>query len=738
MIVPATWLIYRMGQNHIEKTAQETVTETIEKVTENLNQFLQIPYQVEKLNLAALKAGTLKLDNLEQIHRHLILQHQSLPQISSLMLGTTAGDFLVSHRVSDSDLTHNITNLTPEDLPYEKGRSFAKNPDQMLLYAINPQGESHRFLQSIHGLDVRDRPWYRQATLTQKPGWTEPFQLGTTPHLTINYYMPIYDENQNIQGVMGANVRLEKINQFLATLSVGENGKVFIMDREGLLVANSALESTYLTEMHGVFRAGGVDQTTMPGQVEFRRLGSTESSNSLIRHAAKLIRTRSGSLKHVRREQTLDVQIEGDRHFIRVVPYQDAWGLDWLVVVVVPLSDFGSEIAGLTHQIVAWCLLAMAIAGGVSVWIAQRVTLSLQQLGHTARAYATSGQVTALPTTLIREVDALQQAFTTMMATIEAHQGELATHIQNQELEHFFLSSLDLLCITDTDGYFQRLNHQWEATLGYPLAVLEGTCWLDFVHPEDWTRTLTYFATLQQQQTVLGLVNRYRCRDGSYRWIEWKLLPADGCIYGSARDISDHRQMEQQLRHLNAELQQLATFDELTQVANRRHMDARLQQAWQRCDREQTALGLILLDIDHFKAYNDHYGHPQGDQCLRQVAQVLKDVVTGTHDLVARYGGEEFLIILPHTDPVRVRRVAERIQSDLQDLAIPHAMSSTSHYVTISMGLVIIQRIATCSIPVAIALADQALYRAKQTRNTYHLRTLHHCESVEPEPVEGV
>jgi len=121
-------------------------------------------------------------------------------------------------------------------------------------------------------------------------------------------------------------------------------------------------------------------------------------------------------------------------------------------------------------------------------------------------------------------------------------------------------------------------------------------------------------------------------------------------------------------------------------VANRYQLEAALKREWQRCQREKTPISLLLVDIDHFKAYNDHYGHISGDACLRQVAQVLQSCLHRPSDLVARYGGEEFVVVLPNTDWDGAAYVAERIQRGVFDRNRPHAASKVSDRITVSMG----------------------------------------------------
>ncbi len=180
------------------------------------------------------------------------------------------------------------------------------------------------------------------------------------------------------------------------------------------------------------------------------------------------------------------------------------------------------------------------------------------------------------------------------------------------------------------------------------------------------------------------------------------------------------RRAETALQQANEKLQELVVMDSLTEVANRRHFDDRLQQEWQRCAREQLSLSLILCDIDYFKFYNDTYGHLAGDACLKQVAGAITRAVKRPADLVARYGGEEFAAILPNTDFQGAVYVAQRIQQEVLRLQIVHASSCGNKYITLSQGIASTVPSYKLSPDVLIADADKALYEAKQQgRNRY-------------------
>lgn len=170
-----------------------------------------------------------------------------------------------------------------------------------------------------------------------------------------------------------------------------------------------------------------------------------------------------------------------------------------------------------------------------------------------------------------------------------------------------------------------------------------------------------------------------------------------------------------QLEGANRQLRRMAKQDGLTGVANRRYFDGALARAWLRCLREEKPLALGLIDIDFFKAYNDTYGHQEGDRCLRGVAQALQGMVRRPYDLVARYGGEEFVMLLPDTDREGAMQVARAMEKAVADLQRPHRASSAASVVTFSMGLAVqVPRQGENEADLLLA-ADQALYRAKET-----------------------
>ncbi|AFZ44863.1 multi-sensor hybrid histidine kinase [Halothece sp. PCC 7418] len=804
---------YRSGQKAVEEMAYQLTRETGQRVTNELDHYLGLTHRVNQLNIAALESGTINVNDLDALHRHLIAQHQELPEITSLHLGTPAGEFLVVHRVSPAEVEAGLTKIKPTDLPFEVGRSDPDDLARLNLYSINQTGEITRYLNSIENLDVRQRPWYRRAAETATPGWSDPFQIGASNLLTINAYAPFYNASQDLRGVFSVNVSLETFSHFLESLSVGKSGQVFIVERNGLLVANSVGESSYISSQ--------VDSSlNQPGNIKFRRLSAEESSNAVIQSVTQQLKQQLGSLTEIASSQEVEVEINQsrtseERHFLEVVPYQDDYGLDWLIVTVVPESDFMGAIDANVQRTAGLCGLALVGSLGFGWWSLRRIARSLRALNQASQDIAQGNFQTSFPSSQIAEVEGLsvsfrQMAYSLQMAkafrdqyeqileqqienktaalkekkaqleiitdsipgcisytdsslryqfvnqtyedwfdcrkediigrripdvigldayhrvesdvkralagetvsyeaeltfqngetryvfevlvpnfdptgnvdgyyamitditarqeaemalqettkelealldnapatvslfdangcylrvnpavaqvlgvpqseiigktfadffpeatvrlfqsriqtlmetqqplqvedevisangnqiifesilfpiineegeaakfcaiaqdVTERKQAEIKLETKTQELDRFFSLALDLLCIANTDGYFLRLNRQWEQTLGYSLSELEGARFANYVHPDDLDSTLAALNHLKEGGEIINFVNRYLCQDGSYCWIEWRAVPSGNLIYSAAREITERKEVEAELR----------------------------------------------------------------------------------------------------------------------------------------------------------------------------------------------
>lgn len=182
----------------------------------------------------------------------------------------------------------------------------------------------------------------------------------------------------------------------------------------------------------------------------------------------------------------------------------------------------------------------------------------------------------------------------------------------------------------------------------------------------------------------------------------------------------DHKVLEllhlkKQLESVNRQLEQLTVSDALTGIPNRRRLDQFLDAEWRRSQRNALPLSLIMIDIDRFKEYNDHYGHPAGDVCLRNVARALQAAIKRPSDLMARYGGEEFTAVLVETDNDSALLVAEMLARCIHDLEIPHPGSDVAAHLTVSLGLATTVPTGDISPQQLLQAADDALYAAKDS-----------------------
>ncbi len=181
--------------------------------------------------------------------------------------------------------------------------------------------------------------------------------------------------------------------------------------------------------------------------------------------------------------------------------------------------------------------------------------------------------------------------------------------------------------------------------------------------------------------------------------------------------------LQKELEEKNDKLEQLSSLDGLTGLFNRRYFDANLVKEWKQALRTHTPLSLLIVDIDHFKGYNDRYGHLEGDECLRKVAQALYEALLRPIDIVARYGGEEFTAILPDTDREGAELVARRMMEQVERLDIPHSGGAVTGRVTVSIGATTLVPSGRLSANTLLEYADKALHEAKEAgRNTLRIK----------------
>jgi diguanylate cyclase (GGDEF)-like protein/PAS domain S-box-containing protein len=346
---------------------------------------------------------------------------------------------------------------------------------------------------------------------------------------------------------------------------------------------------------------------------------------------------------------------------------------------------------------------------------------------------------------LLQQLQALQQQL--QQSNDHLTIAHLALAAQQQRYQDLFNYAPDGYLVTGPTGIIYEANQAMAGLLGTDSLVLLGkslSSWVEFSHaaqlcqvcqqlsaspatksPQPLTQTLTVMVSPQQAAPFLAELTVRTVLNGQNEVVglHWLVRDISHIKQLETGYLQDNAQLQKQvaeksaaLKQVSRSLKQLAYTDHLTQIANRRQFDERLNQEWRRLQCQSAPLTLILCDVDHFKHYNDSYGHLAGDDCLRRVAQVLRHSVGRPGDVVARYGGEEFALILPATQSEGAIHLIQKIQAQIADLQI----LNQSNMLTLSFGLATFFSAQENTPTQLITAADQALYRAKQNgRNCY-------------------
>lgn len=280
-------------------------------------------------------------------------------------------------------------------------------------------------------------------------------------------------------------------------------------------------------------------------------------------------------------------------------------------------------------------------------------------------------------------------------------------------------NSRDAIILADFSGRRSYVSAATESIGGWKPEELLAQSSIELVHPDDQHKAAAAVRNLREGAEGDIVEVRVRKRDGEYVWVEASLRvvrdPVTGLpsgILNTARDISERKRAEEQLREAYNTVEALALTDGLTGLANRRRFDQYLASEWRRGMRDHQPLSVLMIDADKFKAYNDTYGHTRGDSCLKQIAEAAMDVVGRPGDLVARFGGEEFVVVLPNTESEGAVQVANEICEALRSRRLPHS-GNAAGIVTVSIGCATLVPRFGKHAPDVIEMADRALYKAK-------------------------
>jgi diguanylate cyclase (GGDEF)-like protein/PAS domain S-box-containing protein len=289
--------------------------------------------------------------------------------------------------------------------------------------------------------------------------------------------------------------------------------------------------------------------------------------------------------------------------------------------------------------------------------------------------------------------------------------GAMTRRRLEDQRERFFQVSLDMLVFAGFDGYFKRLNPAWERTLGYTIEELMSKPQIEFVHPDDREATLRQAAVVAAGGTAAGFENRYRCKDGTYKWLLWNAVPSreHQTIYAVARDLTERKLSEAQLRELSLR-------DDLTSLRNRRGFLLLAEQELKlvrdrRRDAPDIHLWLIFTDLDGLKHINDEFGHDVGSEAIVHAANILTRTFRDS-DIIARMGGDEFAVLALTNESEGGQTMVTRMQNALARF---NAEESLPYRLSLSIGAVKVDADGTSPIEEVLKEADRQMYEHKRS-----------------------
>ncbi len=314
----------------------------------------------------------------------------------------------------------------------------------------------------------------------------------------------------------------------------------------------------------------------------------------------------------------------------------------------------------------------------------------------------------------------LNQTIIVGRLTSDLEVKEMQKTLQKSEIrfKRIIETSIEGILVFDKEYKITFSNNKMATMLGYSLDEMLGRTYLSFF-PNDQLDIYDEQNALRKRGESSVYEVKLKSKDNKNHWFlvsASAILNDDGEFEGSfamLTDITKRKEVELLLEESNRKLTELSNTDSITGIANRRCFDTTLEHEYNRLSRSKLQLSVIMFDIDHFKEYNDYYGHVMGDECLRQIGAVLSSCISRSVDLAARYGGDEFACILPDTDLKDALKIAEKIRKSINSLKIEHKKSIVANYLTISMGVLTVNYSSVKSITEIIDSVDKLLYKAK-------------------------
>ncbi|MEB3357928.1 MAG: ATP-binding protein [Synechococcales bacterium] len=398
------WLAFKNGEKAVQDLAHRYQAELSDHIRQELEWAMEVPHKINRANADLVRQGLLDFTDPQELETYFWHQLQRFGSVNYIYAGNEQGGILGVGRVGDR--TYRI---------FESGDFSA---GEYSLYRADEQGDRQERLSIGDEFDARSRPWYEAAVAAKENAWSDVYLYTGEKVLGISASYPLYDAAGNLQGVFATDVMLSQISEFLQNLNVGEMGETFIVERSGDLVASSTGEPPYVT--------------IAPGELQQRR-HARASDIPLIQSTHRQLVEQFGSLAGITSAHHLTLRVEGDRYYVAVVPFQDGRGLDWLIVVAVPESDFMGQIRQNTRTTLWLCLGALVIAIGFGSFTTRWITQPITRLSEASRAIADGQFDRRVPVQRGGELGVLADSFNRMAEHLE--DSFRALEQRNQELE---------------------------------------------------------------------------------------------------------------------------------------------------------------------------------------------------------------------------------------------------------------------------------------------------------------
>jgi signal transduction histidine kinase len=360
------WLSFRNGQQAVDDLASQLRHEITTQVQQHLQVQMVVPHLVNQINMDALELGLLKLNAIRTLDKYFWRQIQRFKTVSYIALATEAGEYIGAQ-------IRNNSSIIVEILDRHSG-------GHLETWETDSQGKRTHISNLRPYYDPRKRPWYQAAVRAGQSVWSDTYVYFPGQNIGISANHPCYDNSGNLRAVASTDFTLMDIGRFLKSLTVGKREQIFIIERNGALIATSSMEKPFY-----------VSKNQQPVQ----QLQAQDSSSLLTRSAVNSLNQRFGDLTMIDKEYQFDFYLLEEKYFLQVTPFFDQWGLDWLIVVVVSEADFLAQINADTQLTILFSLVALFLAMFLGVMTARWISQPILRLNKAAKALA-QGQWQAL------------------------------------------------------------------------------------------------------------------------------------------------------------------------------------------------------------------------------------------------------------------------------------------------------------------------------------------------------